>query len=104
MVPIADLDKVRKNATSEQEKEMREQWTTWMEAHQANIVEEGTPVGKNKRVGKNGIQDMRNDVTGYTIVEAETHDDAAKMFEDNPMLVTPTAYIDVLEYVDMNNS
>jgi hypothetical protein len=35
-------------------------------------------------------------VTGYSIVEAESHDDAARMFADHPHLQIAGVYIGVL--------
>ena len=31
-----------------------------------------------------GIADTRNDLTGYTIVQAESHEAAAKLFQNHP--------------------
>jgi len=61
----------------------------------------GAPLGKNKRVSASGVADMRNDVGGYSIVEANTHDEAAQLFRDNPMLQMPGAYVEVLEIMPM---
>ena len=48
------------------------------------IKDIGNPLGKTKRVDKNGISDTKNMLTAYTIVEAETHEDAAKLFAKHP--------------------
>jgi hypothetical protein len=59
-------------------------WHKWMSDHAASIVESGGPLGKTKRVGPDGVGDIRNRMSGYVIVQAESHDDAAKMFENHP--------------------
>src|SRR5687767_1041828 len=37
-----------------------------------------------KRVSPDGISDTRNAMTGYVIVKAESHEAAARLFEDHP--------------------
>ena len=64
-------------------------------------IDVGAPTGKNKRVAKSGVKDVRNEVTGYSVVQADSHDAATKMFKDNPMLQYPGAYIEVIEYMEM---
>lgn len=59
-------------------------WQAWQEKHKASIVVEGGPLGKTKRVDKGGVSDTTNHLTGYIIVEADSHEAAAKMFENHP--------------------
>ena len=59
-------------------------WGDWMEKHKALIVDAGGPLGKTKRTDSKGVSDSKNTIGGYIIVEAETHDDAAKLFEKHP--------------------
>jgi hypothetical protein len=44
----------------------------------------GGPLGKTKRVGANGIADVSNEMGAFTVVRAESHEAAAKMFENHP--------------------
>jgi hypothetical protein len=79
----------RWNALSEAERQDREQrgmaaWMQWGSVHAAAIVFNGGPLGKTKRVTAQGIADIRNAMTGYTVVEAESHEAAANMFENHP--------------------
>jgi hypothetical protein len=63
-----------------------------------SIVEGGGPLGKTKRVDLNGASDTKNDVGGYSVVQAETHDGAAKIFgKDHPHLQMPGAWIEIIE-------
>ena len=41
-------------------------------------------MGKTKRISATSTADTRNDLTGYTIVEAESHEAAAKLFQGHP--------------------
>ena len=72
-------------------------WENWTKAHEKNLVDRGAPLGKTKRITASGISDIRNDLNWYSIVEAETHDAAARIFLDNPHLQIPQAFIEVME-------
>jgi len=101
MAPIEEMDKMMKNTNPEQMKEMNEVWDKWSKTHAKNIVDMGAPLGKNKRVMKDGIKDVRNEMGGYSLVQAKSHEEAAKIFLDNPQLEMPGAYVEVMEWVDM---
>src|SRR5271167_58697 len=59
-------------------------WGEWMATHRAAIVEEGGPLGKTKRAAAQGISDTKNNLSGYVVVQAESHEAAARMFERHP--------------------
>lgn len=59
-------------------------WTAWAEKHQAAIVEAGGPLGNTKRASANGIEDVRNNMAAFTVVRADSHAAAAKLFENHP--------------------
>ena len=59
-------------------------WGAWMGQHAAIIVDSGGPLGKTKKVGPDGVSDIRNRVSGYVIVKAESHEEAARLFEGHP--------------------
>lgn len=59
-------------------------WHQWHEDHKAIIVDAGGPLGKTKRTDLNGVSDTSNPIGGYIIVKAETHDAAARLFENHP--------------------
>ncbi len=59
-------------------------WHKWMRDNAASVVTMGGPLGKTKRVGKDGIGDIRNRMTGFIVVQAESHEAAARLFEDHP--------------------
>jgi hypothetical protein len=77
------------NALSEHERKAREKggiaaWKAWVEKHQGSIAEMGGPLGKTKRVDPAGIADIGNEMGAFTVVRAESHEAAAKMFENHP--------------------
>ncbi len=55
-----------------------------MGQHQAALVGNGGPLGKTNKVTRNGIEDVSNDMGGFVVVRAESHEQAAKMFENHP--------------------
>ena len=75
-----------------------EAWHAWGERHGAAIVDMGGPLGKTKRVTAAGIGEFRNEMTGYTVVRAESHEAAAKMFEGHPhFMIFPGDGVEVME-------
>jgi hypothetical protein len=59
-------------------------WKAWMEKHQSAIAAMGGPLGKTKRVGATGVEDGSNAMGGFVIVRADSHESAAKLFENHP--------------------
>ncbi len=59
-------------------------WKAWVEKHQGAIVGMGGPLGKTKKVTPNGTADVSNQMGAYTVVRADSHEAAAKLFENHP--------------------
>lgn len=72
-------------------------WGAWAEKHKAQIVDGGAPCGKTRLVTAEGVSDTENAITGYSIVEADSHDAATQMFTDHPHVVTLGLNIEVME-------
>ena len=73
-------------------------WTAWVAKHQAAIVDTGAPLGKTKQVTTQGIADTRNNMGAYTVVQAESQEAAAKLFEGHPhFTIFPGEAVDVME-------
>ena len=69
-----------------------------MHKHGARIVDAGGPLGTTKRVGPDGIKDIRNNLAAYVIVEAESPDAAAQMFEGHPhFTIFPGDSVEIME-------
>ena len=77
------------------EEKMRGDWGRWMTDHAAMILSSEAG-GKTKRVTSNGSADARNEIMLVSFVEAESHEAAAKAFEDHPHLGIPQASIEVM--------
>jgi hypothetical protein len=73
-------------------------WQDWVTKNKAAIVDNGSPLGKTKRIDANGIKDTSNALTAYTIVQAESHEAAAKLFENHPhFTIFPGDGIEIME-------
>jgi len=59
-------------------------WKAWVEKHQGALVAMGGPLGKTKKVSDKGIADVSNELGAFTVVRADSHEAAAKMFEKHP--------------------
>ena len=59
-------------------------WKAWIEKHQAEIVAMGGPLGKTKKVTQRGVEDVSNEIGAYMVVRADSHEAAAKLFENHP--------------------
>jgi hypothetical protein len=87
---------------SEQEKAGKEAWGKWVKANEASIVDQGSPVGKTERITVNGISDTKNEIGAYTIVQAESLQAAAKLFENHPhFTIFPGHSVEVMECLPM---
>ena len=73
-------------------------WREWVSTHRNAIVEGGGPLGKTKRVSKQGITDVRNNMAAYVIVEAESQEAAARLFENHPHFsIFPGEAVEIME-------
>ncbi|HEV3245017.1 MAG TPA: hypothetical protein VG102_01530 [Candidatus Paceibacterota bacterium] len=77
-------------------------WTKWARDHEKDIVGMGSPLGKTKKVDKSGISDIRNEMGAWTVVQANSHEEAAKMFENHPhFAIFPGERVEVMEMLSI---
>lgn len=99
----AALEKSGWNALEEEARKAREAagmkaWMDWGVAHSAAIVDQGAPLGKTKRASPEGIEDIKNVMVGYVVVRAESHEAAAKLFENHPHFsIFPGDSVEIME-------
>jgi transcription antitermination factor NusG len=73
-------------------------WGEWMVANEAAVVEQGGPLGKTKRTAAQGVSDTKNNMAGYVVVQAESHEAAARMFEKHPhFTIFPGDSVEIME-------
>jgi hypothetical protein len=105
-VPVATMEEWRKNTSPEEMKAQGEKlgkdMMAWSAAHASSLVDKGQPLGKTKTVTKSGVMDSKNDLNYYCIIQAESHEAAAKMFADNPHILTiPDSSVDIMDIPHM---
>ena len=76
---------------------MQADWKKWMSDHANMFADFGAGVGKTKLVTTGGVSDTRNDIMLYSVVEADSHEAAAKSFEGHPHLQIPQSSIEIME-------
>jgi hypothetical protein len=102
MADPAAMAEMMKNSTPEQQKQGMDAWMKWMGEHQSSMVDGGAPLGKTKRVDSKGTSDTKNELGGYSIVQAESADAAAKIFgKEHPHLRMPSGRIEIVEIMQM---
>ena len=81
--PAADM---LKSVTPEQMQEGMKLWQTWVEKCGESLVEMGSPMGQGVSVGRSGNSPTtdRGGVNGYSIIHADTLDDALTLLEGHP--------------------
>lgn len=73
-------------------------WGKWMADHSKDLVFNGSPLGKTKLVSNKGINDIRNNMGAFVVVQAESHEAAAKMFIEHPhFTIFPGDGVEVME-------
>src|SRR5262245_8719623 len=96
LAPASVIDEWKKTEPSKRkaaEEKMQGDWRKWMAVHAKVFADQGAGVGKTKRVDAQGLSDAKNDIMLYSIIEADSHQSAAKMFEKHPHLGIPQASI-----------
>ena len=73
-------------------------WHQWVDRNKERIVDDGGPLGKTKRASKAGVTDVSNAMMAYTVVRAESHEEAARLFEGHPhFTLFPGDLVEIME-------
>lgn len=77
-------------------------WKAWSAGLGGAVVDPGMPVGASRTVTANGVQDGggANPLSGITVIQAETMDDAIALVKDCPHL-SGTGTIEIAEAMTM---
>ncbi len=74
------------------------EWGAWMERNAHRIVLAGGPLGPTKRASSAGIEDTRNNLVGFVVIEAEDHAQAAALFAGHPhFAIFPGDAVEIME-------
>jgi hypothetical protein len=83
-------------------KAFMEEWMKWAQENSQSIVDNGTPLGKTKKIDSMGTTDIKNQMVTYTILQAESHDDVARILARHPhVTLFPKGSIEVMECLPM---
>ena len=75
-------------------------WMEWEKQNAAHFLDKGGMVGKTLRVSKDAIAPASNDICGYLVVEAQTIEEAAQLFENHPhFTIFPGDSVDIMPFV-----
>lgn len=77
-----------------------QRWGEWEKQNAASLLDRGGMVGKTTRVTRDGTTSAVNHFCGYVIVEAETVEAAARLFEGHPhFTVFPGDGVDIMPFL-----
>jgi len=94
---VAEWKKTEPAKRKDAEVKMQTEWKKWMSDHTKMFADVGAGVGRTKLVTDQGISETKNDIMLYSVVEADSHEAAAKSFEGHPHLQIPQSSIEVME-------
>ena len=95
-------DQLDDAARKAKEREGIAAWTAWMHKHEVAVTELGSPLGKTLKVDKSGVSPTRNGLAAWVVVDAPSHEAAAKMFEGHPhFTIFPGESVEIMECLPM---
>ena len=72
--------------TPEQSAEQMKAWGDWMGRAGSAVVDGGAPFGARTAVADDGSTGTPSDQNGYTVVQADSLEDACKLLDQHPFL------------------
>jgi len=85
------------SSTAEQQKAGMDAWMAWSQKAASSIVDMGAPLGKSLRVTKDGASPTKNDLGGYSILQAESKEALAESLKGHPHFTMPDGFIEITE-------
>ncbi len=91
-------DSLTPDARAKAEAAGMEGWGRWVETNKISISVMGSPLGETKRVEGSGVRNVTNNLCGFTIVEADSDEAAAKLFLNHPhFAIFPGDGVEIME-------
>jgi hypothetical protein len=75
--------------------EIMEAWGNWFASIEDKVVENIGPFGAGREITHNGTKELSRDreaITGFTVINAESMDDAVKIAKQNPKITSVRVY------------
>jgi len=99
---IGDLDAAKTAPDPATVQKGMSAWGEWMQRNADRIVNAGGPLGRTMVASSNGVEDTRNAIAGYIVVQANSLGEAAKLFESHPhFAIFPGKKVEVMECLPM---
>jgi hypothetical protein len=90
------------NATPEQMQAGMDAWMNWSKRAGDAIVDLGAPLGNGRNIGGGDASASDSDVSGFSILQADSADAVFELLRDHPHFHTPgDSSIEVLEFLPM---
>ena len=70
-------------------------WSKWFESIGDKMVDPGSPLGPGKEISPSGTKDLpvgKDSLTGYTVINAKSLDEAEKIAKGCPMIASIRVY------------
>ena len=83
--PAEAMDKM-KDVTPEEREAVMKPWMDWAAACGDGLIDLGTPLAGGQKVTPDGTSPSDKQVAGYSMLQAESMDEAVKMLEGHPHL------------------
>lgn len=87
--------------SSEDSKAEMDKWMEWGKKCGDCMVELGNPLGKACSMDKDSCNECTTEVAGYSILQAESMEEACKMCEGHPHFNMPGCTLDIHEEMPM---
>jgi hypothetical protein len=89
-------------STPEQAKEGMDMWMAWAKKAGSAVVDLGAPLGNGAAIDKSGASSTGKTLaSGYSVMQAASLKDLAKILEGHPHFMMPGNTIEVLEALPM---
>lgn len=85
------------NSTPEQQKAGMDAWMAWSKKAASSILDMGGPLGKSLLVTKQGAAPTKNDLGGFSVLQAESKEALAESLKGHPHFTMPDSSIEIVE-------
>lgn len=100
-MPRDAMVKMKEMMSGEEMEKGMEEWKVWQDQYTEHIPEPGNPVAANTRVTADGVEEVPNELAGYSVMQGETKGEVVEMVKSNPHFKVPGGYIEVMEIMPM---
>lgn len=97
----SDAFEQMQKATPEQQQAGMKAWMAWGDKAKSSIVDMGAPLGKGQKVTPAGASDQKNDLGGYSLMQAESKEALVKTLDGHPHFMMPDGWIEIVEVMPL---